>query len=120
MELHVQVPYRVKVALLLERLFHKIDKYIFLGAGRQRQGSPEQSVGQICVQIAGVFCVVDQAVDVCLTVREGREQETGRRHADDPVAQPVDERQALGVKGESRFGERHGTDAAHDKCVHLV
>ena len=59
-------------------------------------------------------------MNICIPVRERREQESDVRRFYDPVLNQVFDNVCIRVIVESRFGQLHGTDAAEQKFIDIV
>ena len=71
------------------------------------------------MEIFCIFGIVKKAVQVGVSVIEGREKEAQGRHIHDPVTDPLFDRIVSGIVAECCFGELHRTDAAEDILVNV-
>ena len=68
----------------------------------------------------GIFCKVQQIVNIGIAVCESREEESVLRCTDHPVLHAVFNRVVGNIVEESRFVKLYRTDATEDKFINVI
>ena len=112
--------YRRKIAGGIKSFFYNRLEGLFLGFRGKRCLAAEKMVEKIRLIHLGIFCKVQQIVNIGIAVCESREEESVLRCTDHPVLHAVFNRVVGNIVEESRFVKLYRTDAAEDKFINVI